>query len=461
MRRVKSMLRWSEPEILKERVNICLNNLFLNKGSSLKNQIENRFAAIFKELLNGYYVKSRQAFNQIRKNSKRLISRFIVDIDKLSRQRPDLSRICNILKGQVKKIKTMRRDSLKQLQKFGEPNKNLSLFEKLLIHRERNLPKVESKSNSQMIKSYKIKGRGFHKVKLQIADIYIQIGSKLKGEIFTKEDRPWLNNFIYKGTKKPHIILKVEVVDKLPKLNGAKILFLTIHPESNKINWDLYKRNGHYILRTYTTQEKKQHLVLNSAFDKGVVYVLADKEGNLKWKLADVIYDALQIILINHLTQRDGIFVHALGLKDIDNKGIIFIGKTGSGKSTLAHLWHRYSRATILNDDRIIIRKIRKSFFIYGCPWHGDFSDYRVSKINSAKLLSLLFIHHRKKNSFKPISKKEAFNLLYPNLFPAFWDKRGLSKDVTFCEGLIKNLPCYSLGFSKDKEVIDFVRRIK
>jgi hypothetical protein len=463
MNKVKNTPAWIEAKKLKYMLSRYLNNPFPTKDTLLKNQIESGILVIMKEISDGYYAKSKGKLNRVLRNFKGLISEFIADIDKLLQQRPGLIQICNRLKEQAKKIEKMERNSLKQLQKYLKPDKNLSLFERLVIYRNGNLPSFKSKSkkfDSEMIKGYKTKSKSFYRVKMRIADITIQIESRFKGEFFIKEDSRWYNNFIYEGTKKCHIVLKVKVVDKLPKLNGAKRLFFTIHPDSNKINWGLYKRNGRYILRTFTP-DKKQHIVLNSAFGKGIAYVLPDKEGNLKWKPTDIVYDSLQIILINYLIQRNGVFVHAIGLKDIDNKGVIFIGKAGSGKSTLARLWYKYSRATILNDDRIIIRKIKGSFFIYGSPWHGDFSDYLISKVDSAKPTNLLFIHHKRKNSLKSVSKKEAFNLLYPNLFPTLWDKKGLSKAIIFCQDLIENLPGYSLGFSKDKAVIDFVRRIK
>jgi len=321
------------------------------------------------------------------------------------------------------------------------------------------MPDAKPKSDVQMLKRHKIKGKSFYKVKLQIADIIIQMQSEFEGELFTKENSWRFDNFMHRGNKKPHIILEVKVVNRLPNLNGAKRSFTTVHPDSKEVNWSLYRRNSRYILRTFLAQ-KKQYIVLNLKFDKGVVYVLRDKSKDAKWKLLEIIYDALQIILINYLTQRDGIFVHAIGVKDIDGTGRVFIGKSGSGKSTLARLWHSHSRAVILNDDRIIIRKTKGKFFIYGSPWHGDFSDYLISKIDSAKPPRLLFIHHGRNNILKPISKRRAFNLLYPNLFPTFWDKKGLDKTIFFCLDMIENLPCYSLGFRDDKGIIGFVRRM-
>lgn len=323
------------------------------------------------------------------------------------------------------------------------------------------MPDSKPKSDDvQMLKGYEIKGKSLYRVKLQIADIIIQIESRFKGELFTNEDSWRYENFINRGNKKPHIILDVKVVGKLPKLNGARRFFITSYPDPNQVDWSLYRRDSRYILRTFLA-DKKQDIVLNSKFDKGVVYVPQDKGKDTEWKLTDIIYNALQIILINYLTKTDGILVHAIGLKDIDGTSRVFIGKSGSGKSTLARLWHSHSRAVILNDDRIIIRKTKGKFFIYGSPWYGEFNDYLISKIDSARPPALLFIHHNKNNILKPISKRQAFNLLYPNLFPNFWDKRGLNKTIFFCLDMIENLPCYSLGFRNDKDIIGFVRKIK
>lgn len=463
MNKIENIPAWVEVEKLKNMLSRYLDILFPTKDTALKKQIENGILAIMNELSDGYYAKSKGKMNRAIRNLEYFISRFVANINKLSQQRPDLIRICDGLKEQAKKIEKMNRNSHKQVQKVIEPGKNLDLFERLVIYRDGNLPSVRPKYKkfvSRIAKGYKRKGKILYGVKMQIAGIIIQMESKFKGELFAREDGWRYDSFVYEGTQKCHIILKVKVVDKLPKLSGAKRLFLTIHPDSNKNNWSLHKKKRSYILRTFVLN-KKQHIVLNFAFDEGTVYVLPDKEGNLKWRLRDIVYDSLQIILINYLIQRDGVIVHAIALKDTDNKGIIFAGRAGSGKSTLARLWHKHSRAMILNDDRIIIRKIKERFFIYGSPWHGDFNDYLVSTVDSAKLTKLLFIHHARKNSLKSVSGKESFNLFYPSIFPAIWDKKGLSKTIIFCQDLLKNIPSYSLGFSRDKKIIDFVRKIK
>jgi hypothetical protein len=319
--------------------------------------------------------------------------------------------------------------------------------------------KVESGHEDVLAPACRIKGETYYGVTLRIADVVIHVRSKFPGKLFSKKDSWRLQNFIYQGDEKPDITLDVHVVDKLPGLAGAKKFFTTIHPQTRTLSWSLYKKNGRYVLRSFRA-ETQHDVVLNAAFDRGTAYFPsgASKKSSWAWDIDILIHDAIQIILINYLTQRDGIFLHAVGLKDVDGTGRVFVGESGAGKSTTARLWHTNSRAVILNDDRIIVRKRDGNFIIYGSPWHGDFNDYLATRTGSAVIPCLHFIYHCKKNVLKPISKGQAFGLLYPNIFPVFWNKEGVKRTLSFCHDMIESLPCRSLGFRKEKSVIRFVR---
>lgn len=303
------------------------------------------------------------------------------------------------------------------------------------------------------------------KVKLKIADIIIKIQSRFGLEPLTKQEQKdrvaeRFNNFFYDGRQKPHIKIKVKIVNKLPKIYRAKHVFTTYHFQDRSENWRLLKKDDTYIYKS-PLKEKKQLMLVNRTFDRIVAYLLPKKHKGWVWRVDDIIYDFLQVLLINYFAlHKKGIFVHSIGVKDLDGKGLLFAGKSGCGKTTTAKLWHNNSKAMVLNDDRIIVRKNNGKFFIYGSPWHGEFSDYLYSKIESAPLEKLFFIHHAPKNTVRQISQKKAFNLLYPALFPTFWDKEYLENIVLFCQGLIKNVACYSLGFVNNKKVIGFVRKI-
>lgn len=302
------------------------------------------------------------------------------------------------------------------------------------------------------------------KVKLKIADIIIQMQSRFGLELFSEDEEGQraserFNNFYYNGRGRPHIRIKVEIADKLPKIDKAKHMFTTYHFQDGSKNWCLLKKNNTYIYKSLL-MEREQVMLVNKTFDDVTAYLLPKKDKGKVWRIDDIIYDFLQVLLINYLAlHRGGVFVHSIGVKDLDGNGLIFAGKSGCGKTTTAKLWDKHSKAMVLNDDRIIVRKLNGKFFIYGAPWHGEFNDYLYSKIESAPLKKLFFIHHAPNNTVRQISQKEAFNRLYPALFPTFWDKGHLENIVSFCQGLIKDTACYSLGFLNNKKVIGFVRK--
>jgi len=275
------------------------------------------------------------------------------------------------------------------------------------------------------------------KLKLKIADIVIVLQSRFPQEDYSGPDAEHIfterfKNFIYNGNKKADILINIEIVNELPQPKDTEDIFITRHPQDNSKNWQLLKKGNTHIFRNFV-EDKEQVMFMNKAFNRVKAYLLPKKEWGFVWDFTDIVYDFLQVLLIEYFAQRNsGIFIHGVGLKDFNGKGYVFAGKSGAGKSTMAKIWHRRTNATVLNDDRIIIRSFRDKFFIYGSPWHGEFSDYLESRIESAPLKELFFIHHASKNTMRQISSKEAFRRLYPAIFPPFWDKRELENTVSF-----------------------------
>lgn len=304
-----------------------------------------------------------------------------------------------------------------------------------------------------------------YNISLKIANTIIKMHSYFPFEQLTEEEQRLqvaerFNNFFYKGKQKADILIKVNIVDKLPKIYNAKPLFITTHFQDGSENWRLLKKGHSYIYKS-PLEEKKQFMSVNRDFNKVTAYLLPKKEKGKIWNSSDIIYDFLQVLLINYFAQRkQAIFTHSIGVRDLDGRGLLFTGKSGCGKSTTARLWHKHSKAMVLNDDRIIVTKNNGKFFIHGSPWHGEFSDYLASRIESAPLEKLFFIYHAPKNTIRQISQKEAFSFLYPALFPTFWDKTCLGNIASFSQDLIRDIPCYKFGFVNDKKVIEFVRKI-
>jgi len=212
--------------------------------------------------------------------------------------------------------------------------------------------------------------------------------------------------------------------------------------------WSFYQSNGKYILKT-----SSKIVILKSDFKSGDIYIQAQRTKNKReYPLS---YPLDEILMINLLAaQEQGVMIHSCGVSS-KGEGLLFAGTSRSGKSTMANLWKREKDATILSDDRIIIRKIDRRFWLYGTPWHGD---AKMSSPERAPLENIFFLKHAENNSIKRISPVETISRLVLCSFPTFWDKEGMAFTLKFCAELAQKIPCYELGFVPNESVLDFVR---
>ena len=138
----------------------------------------------------------------------------------------------------------------------------------------------------------------------------------------------------------------------------------------------------------------------------------------------------------------------------IQKKGLLFTGHGRAGKTTIANLFHNQGNATIVNDDKVLVRKSEKNFQLYGTPWHGD-GGY-VSP-ESAPLEKVFILTQAKTNFIKPLKPAQAVGLLLARSFLPMWDDAKVSFSLGFLESLCNAVPCFELGFLPNVSVVDFV----
>jgi hypothetical protein len=208
--------------------------------------------------------------------------------------------------------------------------------------------------------------------------------------------------------------------------------------------WRMFRNRDAYVIKAPPVTA-----ILRSDFTSGEIFV-RNTTGEPVFPLR---YPLGEIIMINLLARERGMLVHACGVKH-GGKGMLFSGVSGAGKSTMAGLW-RSRKADILNDDRIIIRKINKRFWIYGTPWHGK---AKVLSPGKAPLEKIFFLRPAGKNVINRLGAGEAVSRLMVCSFPTFWDKKGMEFTLNFCAELVEKIPCYDLGFVPDETVMELVK---
>jgi hypothetical protein len=295
---------------------------------------------------------------------------------------------------------------------------------------------------------------------LQIADINIAIISKTKvaaeDPLSTGKFRSFLKADL---PHKADVILKVEAVEHLPLVKGKKILFKVKrnnpYARRKTFDWSIYRLGTKFLLSSRSNAH--YNAVFNHRFTRGEICV-EKSPGAVSWKMSQLLYGLLQLVVMHYLAiHKLGVLVHSSGIRS-SGKGFMFSGKSGAGKSTSARLWKAAGGVEVLNDDRIIIRQIGSKFYIYGTPWHGDFSDYHATMASRALLKGLFFIYHYPENSLKPLSLGQAFQHFFPNIFPIFWNKDCMDFTAHFMCGVLAVVPAYSLGFVKEQSVVKYVR---
>lgn len=331
-----------------------------------------------------------------------------------------------------------------------------------------------------------------HEMFFNIADISIRITSPEKPSAEEKLSYRYENFVLKKRCAQPDIDLKLKVIPRFLRFD-PKILFAT-ERETGLIKEGmvgmrrrlrLKRRQKQRRIRMAMNAQKEEYLgkgidwrlaelgdkflleggtggnfqvLLDKDLKNGEVFIIDDKG---KWKITDIIYGFLQVLIIYYMAKyKLGIVTHSAGIRD-KNSGYLFIGKSGAGKSTTARIWDMHAKVKVLNDDRVIIRKKGRRFFIYGTPWHGDFSDYLKTSLEKAALNKMFFIYHRGKNYAASLSLRDNFNLLFQSSFLPFWDKKSLEFISHFLLDAAMNIPCYHLGFKNNEKVISYVRQLE
>jgi len=164
-----------------------------------------------------------------------------------------------------------------------------------------------------------------------------------------------------------------------------------------------------------------------------------------------------ELLMINLMSRGRGLLVHACGMKDHEDRGLLFLGNSGAGKSTTARLWKNEPEVLLLSDDRLVLRRAGSGFWMYGTPWHGDARVYSPDRVALSKIF---FLKHARKNAVTKLSPAQAAAAVLKRSFPTFWDKKGMAFSLRFCSELVRRIPCYEFGFLPDKTAVDFIKTL-
>lgn len=211
--------------------------------------------------------------------------------------------------------------------------------------------------------------------------------------------------------------------------------------------WTVYKNKNDILIETILPLGKKNRkasLRMNAGEDEWDLYISsADKKK-------DPLEYPLDGLMLYYLTVRCGdIFIHGSGV-NINNRGYLFAGVSGKGKTTIAQLWDE-AGATVIHDDRLIIRIINDRFVMYNTPVYNN-ETQRSSPVDK-----IFLIDHGTANKIIPTGKSEALSLVMANCIQHLWDPSIIESLTEALVKLTSETDTCRLFFKPDNSVVSYI----
>jgi hypothetical protein len=168
------------------------------------------------------------------------------------------------------------------------------------------------------------------------------------------------------------------------------------------------------------------------------------------WKEVDPLEYPLDGLVLYYLTVINGdIMIHASGINH-SGKGYMFSGVSGKGKSTIATLWEK-SRAFIIHDDRLIIRRTDSGYRMYNTP------VYNNDEPRNSPLDRIFIIDHATSNRILPVTGAVAVSLVMANCIQHNWGSEIIARLLGSVSIMCETIPVKKLYFKPDRNIIDHI----
>lgn len=259
------------------------------------------------------------------------------------------------------------------------------------------------------------------------------------------------DRFIDDTDAPPDMALTVTVVHVLPHLPHGPL-----HFDACQGLWRLYETQAGFLLEALdtTAYQPCSRALVSKDFSRADVWTLEEQMGSVRgWVPMKIFNPIVEVCLLTKLAQEGGLLLHSAGILSLTG-GYIFTGASGTGKSTLSGFFDARG-ASVLSDERTIVRKSGDTFVVHGTPWVGSGA---YAKNESGRLTELFCIRHGQQHRIEPMSPSTVLSFMLPQCFLPHWNRVAMEATLAFLSDLVLHVPCKSLAFAKHLDVVDFVQ---
>ena len=162
------------------------------------------------------------------------------------------------------------------------------------------------------------------------------------------------------------------------------------------------KKDMEAIKSIFFSQKDKTHYLYSSKDDYSKLCLKHD--GNCG---EDVLLELFLVGFYSYVASKDTLFMHASAV-EYQGKSIVFAAPSGIGKTTQAELWAKYKNATILNGDKVFLKREDDGIHAWGSPWKGS-SPYGENA--SAPLRAIVALEQAEENSIRKLEGWKCWNM--------------------------------------------------
>lgn len=257
--------------------------------------------------------------------------------------------------------------------------------------------------------------------------------------------------FLDRSDRHPDIDLTIAVVAELPNFSHGPLHFDACHGL-----WRLYEADAGLLLESLDTKthQPSARALITQDFSHVDVWTPGEEAGSVMgWVPMKILNPIAEVCLLTRLAREGGLLLHSAGILSATG-GYIFTGASGAGKSTLSGFFDT-SGASVLSDERMIIRKSGEVFVIHGTPWVGSGA---YAKNESGLLTELFCVSHGPQHQIESLSPSELLVRILPQCFLPHWDRTAMKSTLAFLSDLIAHIPCQRLAFAKHLDVVDYIQ---